>query len=43
MTKKGRRITYGYLVIALGIQLDWNKIPGLAEGVGTQQICSNYS
>jgi sulfide:quinone oxidoreductase len=31
------------LVAALGIQVDWNKIPGLSEGVGRQQICSNYS
>jgi sulfide:quinone oxidoreductase len=43
VTRGGRRITYDYLVIALGIQVDWNKIPGLAEGVGTNQICSNYS
>jgi sulfide:quinone oxidoreductase len=43
VTRDGRRITYDYLVIALGIQVDWNKIPGLAEGVGTKQICSNYS
>jgi sulfide:quinone oxidoreductase len=39
----GRRLTYDYLVLALGIQIDWNKIPGLAEGIGRQQICSNYS
>jgi sulfide:quinone oxidoreductase len=43
VTRNGRRITYDYLVIALGIQVDWNKIPGLAEGVGKHQICSNYS
>ncbi len=43
VTRSGRRISYDYLVIALGIQVDWNKVPGLAEGVGTKQICSNYS
>jgi sulfide:quinone oxidoreductase len=43
MTRSGRRITYNYLVVALGIQVDWNKIPGLADGVGSNQICSNYS
>ena len=43
VTRSGRRITYDYLVIALGIQVDWNKIPGLQEGIGRQQICSNYS
>lgn len=42
-TEGGRRITYDWLVVALGIQIDWNAIPGLAEGIGTQGICSNYS
>lgn len=41
--RSGRRITYEFLVVALGIQIDWNKIPGLAEGIGRQQICSNYA
>jgi len=43
ITREGRRITYDYLVVALGIQIDWDKIPGLKEGIGRQQICSNYS
>ena len=43
MTRSGRRISYDYLVIGLGIQIDWGNIPGLKEGVGRQQICSNYS
>lgn len=43
VTQSGNRITYDFLVVALGIQIDWNKIPGLVEGVGRQQICSNYS
>ncbi|MGV3608054.1 MAG: NAD(P)/FAD-dependent oxidoreductase [Planctomycetaceae bacterium] len=43
VTREGRRITYDYLVVALGIQIDWDKIPGLKEGLGRQQICSNYS
>jgi len=42
-TKSGRRIGYDYLVIGLGIQIDWGKIPGLQEGIGRNQICSNYS
>jgi sulfide:quinone oxidoreductase len=42
-TRGGRRIRYDFLVIALGIQIDWAKIPGLVEGIGRQQICSNYS
>jgi sulfide:quinone oxidoreductase len=42
-TAAGRRLTYDWLVVALGIQIDWTAIPGLAEGIGTQGICSNYS
>jgi sulfide:quinone oxidoreductase len=42
-TDAGRRITYDWLVLALGIQIDWTAIPGLAEGLGTRGICSNYS
>jgi sulfide:quinone oxidoreductase len=38
----GRTIGYDYLVVALGIQIDWNKIPGLVEGIGKNGICSNY-
>ncbi len=43
VTQEGRRIGYDFLVVALGIQIDWDKIPGLQEGIGRQQICSNYS
>lgn len=42
-TSGGQRIGYDYLVVALGIQINWSDIPGLAEGVGTHGICSNYS
>jgi sulfide:quinone oxidoreductase len=42
-TASGRRLTYDWLVVALGIQIDWRAIPGLAEGIGTRGICSNYS
>jgi sulfide:quinone oxidoreductase len=42
-TASGRRLTYDWLVVALGIQIDWTAIPGLAEGIGTRGICSNYS
>ncbi|MEY3205854.1 MAG: Sulfide dehydrogenase [flavocytochrome c] flavoprotein chain precursor [Planctomycetota bacterium] len=42
-TASGRRLTYDWLIVALGIQIDWTAIPGLAEGIGTRGICSNYS
>ncbi len=43
VTRQGRKIGYDFLVVGLGIQIDWDKIPGLQEGLGRQQICSNYS
>ena len=43
VTGGGRRIGYDFLVVAQGIQIDWGKIPGLREGIGRQQIYSNYS
>jgi sulfide:quinone oxidoreductase len=41
-TKASGRITYDQLVIALGIQLDWNKIDGLPDALGKDGIVSNY-
>ena len=43
LTRSGERFTYDYLVVAPGIQVDWTKIPGLAENVGRDGLCSNYS
>ena len=39
----GRRIGYGQLVVAPGIQVNWDAVPGLAEFVGRNGVCSNYS
>ena len=39
----GDTLTYDFLVVAAGIQIDWNNVEGLAENIGTQGICSNYS
>ena len=41
-TKGGETITYDQLVVALGIQLDWQKIKGLEGNLGKDGICSNY-
>ncbi len=43
VTKDGQKIAYDYLIVAVGIQLDWDAIPGLKEGIGKNGICSNYS
>jgi sulfide:quinone oxidoreductase len=42
VTAGGEAIGYDQLVVALGIQLDWDRIPGLAGNVGKHGICSNY-
>lgn len=42
-TDNGKEISYGYLIIALGIQLDYEKIKGLPEGFAYPKIGSNYS
>ncbi|MEZ4933683.1 MAG: FAD/NAD(P)-binding oxidoreductase [Saprospiraceae bacterium] len=41
----GEKHTYDVLVVAAGIQIDWDKIPGLKENVGKAGtgVCSNYS
>ncbi len=38
-----RRIGYDFLVVAPGIQLNWGKVAGLPEALGTGGVCSNYS
>lgn len=44
-TVDGRTIGYDYLVVAAGIKLLWDAIPGLKESVGKPDtgVCSNYS
>lgn len=39
----GREISYDYLVMAAGLQIDWHKIIGLTEALGKGGVCSNYS
>ena len=38
----GTQISYDYLVLAPGIQLDWDTIPGMAAALDTPQVSSNY-
>lgn len=38
-----QRISYDWLVVAPGIQIDWGKIKGLPETLGKNGVCSNYS
>lgn len=39
----GQQVVYQYLVIAAGIQLNWDEIKGLKETLGKNNVCSNYS
>lgn len=41
-TAGGRTITYDALVVCPGIQLDWEKIPGVSEALGKNGVSSNY-
>ncbi|MBP6180741.1 FAD/NAD(P)-binding oxidoreductase [Flavobacterium sp.] len=38
-----KEITYDYLIVCPGIQLDWDKIDGLKETLGKNEISSNYN
>ncbi|MEC5192422.1 MULTISPECIES: NAD(P)/FAD-dependent oxidoreductase [unclassified Arthrobacter] len=38
----GGSVTYDYLVVCPGIQLDWDKIPGMAEAMESPAASSNY-
>ncbi|KAI8816239.1 mitochondrial sulfide:quinone oxidoreductase [Fimicolochytrium jonesii] len=42
-TGSNRQIKYEYLVVAPGIKLDFEKIPGLVESLGKDGVTSNYA
>ncbi|KAF3688698.1 Sulfide:quinone oxidoreductase, mitochondrial [Channa argus] len=42
-TEDGTQISYEYLIVALGLQLHYEKIKGLPEGFEQPKIGSNYS
>ena len=39
----GSFTTYQYLVVCPGLQIDWNKIDGLTDALGSNGVCSNYA
>lgn len=41
--RSGETVSYDYLVVCPGLQLDWDKIQGLKETLGQNNVCSNYS
>lgn len=43
ISAEGNTYTYDYLIVAPGIQLNWNAIKGLKEAIGKNGVTSNYS
>ena len=43
ITDGGKTIGYDVLVVCPGIQLDWDKIPGVTETLGRDGVSSNYT
>ncbi len=41
--KSGKEISYSILVVCPGIQVDWDKIKGLKETLGKNNVSCNYS
>lgn len=42
-TRDGKTINYNWLIVGAGLQINWDKIPGLKESVGANGVCSNYA
>ncbi|XP_017769490.1 PREDICTED: sulfide:quinone oxidoreductase, mitochondrial [Nicrophorus vespilloides] len=44
-TKSGDIINYDYMLVGVGLQLNYDKIPGVLEGLSMKNsgVCSNYS
>ena len=42
-TGQGQTIGYDFLIVCPGIQINWDRIPGLKESMGKNGVCSNYS
>jgi len=43
VTASGEEIDYEYLVVGMGLHLDYHKIKGLPDAFETPGVCSNYS
>lgn len=41
--KSGGQLTYDYLVVCPGLQLNWGQVDGLEDALGANGVCSNYS
>ncbi len=43
MTSAGSKIGYDFLIVATGVELDFDGIPGLREALGTDAVSTNYT
>ena len=43
LTAQHKKVSYDYLIVAPGIQLNWGHIKGLKENIGQNGVCSNYA
>ena len=43
LLQDGQRVSYRYLVVAAGLQIDWDRVEGLSEALGKNGVTSNYS
>lgn len=43
LTRDEKKVGYDFLVVAPGIQIDWDQVKGLKENVGRHGICTNYA
>ena len=41
--ESGDKLSYDYLVLCPGLELNWEKIKGASEALGSGGVCSNYS
>ncbi len=42
-TRSGARISYDFLIVAPGLELNWDAIEGLREAVGNGSVSTNYT
>jgi len=42
-TITGARVSYDYLIVCPGIQLDWGRVPGMTDALSTSTVSSNYT
>jgi sulfide:quinone oxidoreductase len=43
VTSSGLTLAYEFLVVATGVELDWDAIPGLREALASDAVSTNYS